>query len=148
MQASVIDEFTTKVIERLKNIKAGCPLDPATELGSLINPKAAQRVEEQVAHTVKQGAKLVLGGKSYDSTYFEPTVLIDVITKDASKAMRTAAALENGVVVINGSGCYRNIDQPHGGVKMSGIGKEGICCTIQDMTNVKSYIMKNILLDK
>jgi succinate-semialdehyde dehydrogenase/glutarate-semialdehyde dehydrogenase len=188
VHSSVIEEFTAKAIEGMKNVKAGCPLDPATEMGSLISPKAAEETEKQVEHTVKQGAKLVLGGKRYDETYFEPTVLTGVtkdmdiardmevfgpvmpiikfdsfdeaieiannsmyglnagvITKDSRKAIKTASLLENGVVVINGSGNYRNIDQPHGGVKMSGVGKEGLCCTIQDMTDVKSYVLKNIL---
>jgi len=191
VQKIIRKEFTAKAIEGMKNVKAGCPLDPATEMGSLISPKAAEEVEKQVEHTVKQGAKLVLGGKRYNKTYFEPTVLTGVtkdmdiardmevfgpvmpiikfdsfdeaieiannsmyglnagvITKDSRVAIKAASLLENGVVVINGSGNYRNIDQPHGGVKMSGVGKEGLCCTIQDMTDVKSYVLKNILAEK
>ena len=188
VHSSVIEEFTKKAIDGMKKIKAGCPLDPTTEMGSLINPGAAEEVEKQVAHAVAQGAKLELGGKRYDSTYFEPTVLTGVtkdmdiardmevfgpvmpiikfdtfeeaieiannsiyglnagvMTKDIATAVKAASMLENGVVVINGSGNYRNIDQPHGGVKMSGIGKEGLCCTIQDMTDVKSYVLKGVL---
>jgi len=70
-----------------------------------------------------------------------------VITKDFSKAIRAARALECGGVVINGSGNYRNVDQPFGGTKMTGLGsREGISCTLQDMANVKSYILKNIMI--
>ena len=187
---SVLEEFTQGVIDRLKKIKLGCPLSEETELGSLINPAAADTVQEQVEMTVSQGAKCVYGGKKYDSTYFEPTVLTGitkdmdiavnlevfgpvfpiiafdtfdeaieisnntiyglqagVMTKDFSKAIRAASLIRAGGVVINGSGNYRNIDQPFGGMKMSGLGREGVCCTLQEMTQVKSYILKNIMVE-
>ena len=189
MQSSVLDEFTQGVIERLKKVKLGSPLDEETELGSLINEKAAQQVLKQVKHTVAQGALCVHGGNVYDKTYFEPTVLTGVtknmdiavdmevfgpvlpiipfdtfdeaieianntpfglqagvMTKDFSKAIQAAAGIKCGAVVINGSGNYRNVDQPFGGIKMSGMGREGICCTLSEMTYVKSYVLKNIKL--
>ncbi|MCL1864003.1 MAG: aldehyde dehydrogenase family protein [Defluviitaleaceae bacterium] len=189
VHSSIAEEYTKKVIEKLKTIKTGCPLDKATELGSLINPRAAEDVKKQVEHTLSQGAKCVYGGKLYDKTYFEPTVLTGVtkdmdiavdlevfgpvfpiitfdtfdeaveianntiyglqggvITKDVSKAIRAASQIRVGGIVINGSGNYRNIDQPFGGMKMSGLGREGVCCTLQEMTQVKSYIMKNIMV--
>ena len=190
VHSSVLEEFTQGVIDRLKNVKAGCPLSEETELGSLISPEAAERVERQVEQTISQGAKLALGGKRYDVTYFEPTVLTGVtrdmdiakdmevfgpvypiiafntfdedieianntqyglnagiISKDFSKAMKTASMLESGSVIINGSGCYRNVDQPFGGVKMSGVGREGICCTLQAMSREKTFILKNSFVD-
>jgi len=69
------------------------------------------------------------------------------MTKDSSKAIRAASLIRAGAVIINGSGNYRNIDQPFGGMKMSGLGREGVCCTLQEMTQVKSYVLKNILVD-
>jgi succinate-semialdehyde dehydrogenase/glutarate-semialdehyde dehydrogenase len=68
-----------------------------------------------------------------------------VLTKDINKAMRVASQMQCGSVVINGSGNYRNIDQPHGGRKMTGLGREGISCTLEEMTQVKAYILKSIL---
>lgn len=68
-----------------------------------------------------------------------------VITKDINKAIRVAAKLECGGVVINQSGNYRHLDQPFGGRKMSGIGREGVSVTLDEMTQVKSYILRNIL---
>lgn len=190
VQASVADEFVKKVIERLKKVKKGCPLDDKTEIGSLINERAAAGVKRDVDHTVSQGAKCVYGGNIYDKTYFEPTVLTGVtkdmdiskdlevfgpvfpiitfntfdeaveianntiyglqggvMSKDFSKAMRAASKIRCGGIVINGSGNYRNVDQPFGGMKMSGIGREGISCTLQDYTHVKSYILKNIMVE-
>jgi len=74
------EEFTKKLIERVSKIKRGDLMDEETELGCLINERAAKRVEEQVNLTVKQGAKIVLGGKR-DGAFYDPTILVDV-TRD------------------------------------------------------------------
>ncbi len=68
-----------------------------------------------------------------------------VITRDMKKAFRVASKMQCGSVVINGSGNYRNIDQPHGGRKLTGLGREGICCTLEEMTQPKAFILKSIL---
>jgi len=68
-----------------------------------------------------------------------------VMTRDMKKAFRVAARMHCGSVVINGSGNYRNIDQPHGGRKLTGLGREGICCTLEEMTQPKAYVLKSIL---
>lgn len=68
-----------------------------------------------------------------------------VFTGNMKRAFRIASALECGSVVINGSGNYRNIDQPHGGRKLTGLGREGICCTLEEMTQPKAYILKGVL---
>lgn len=68
-----------------------------------------------------------------------------VMTRDMARAMRVASRLECGGVVINSSGNYRHVDQPFGGWKQSGIGREGISVTLDEMTQAKSYILKNIL---
>jgi succinate-semialdehyde dehydrogenase/glutarate-semialdehyde dehydrogenase len=62
------------------------------------------------------------------------------------KAIRISSKLECGAVVINSSGNYRHLDQPFGGWKMSGIGREGVSVTLEEMTQEKSYILKNILM--
>lgn len=68
-----------------------------------------------------------------------------VMTQDMRKAVRVASKLECGGVVINSSGNYRHVDQPFGGWKMSGMGREGISVTLDEMTQEKSYILKNVL---
>jgi succinate-semialdehyde dehydrogenase/glutarate-semialdehyde dehydrogenase len=68
-----------------------------------------------------------------------------VITKDMGRAMRVASRLECGGIVINSSGNYRHLDQPFGGWKKSGVGREGVSVTLDEMTQEKSYILKNIL---
>lgn len=77
---SIKEEFTSKLIERIKKIKLGDPKDDATELGCLISESAAKEVERQVNDTIALGAKLLYGGKR-NGAFYEPTVLTDC-TKD------------------------------------------------------------------
>lgn len=78
VQNSVKEAYTEKLIAALKNLKIGDPTQSDTDYGPLINEGAAKTVEEQVKKTVEQGATLALGGKVFDQTFFEPTVLTDV----------------------------------------------------------------------
>jgi succinate-semialdehyde dehydrogenase/glutarate-semialdehyde dehydrogenase len=68
-----------------------------------------------------------------------------IITNDINKALRVADKLECGGVVINGSGIYRHPDIAFGGYKMSGIGREGVSATLEELTQVKTIVMKGIL---
>ncbi|HWQ80311.1 MAG TPA: aldehyde dehydrogenase family protein [Anaerovoracaceae bacterium] len=68
-----------------------------------------------------------------------------VISSDVNKAVKTASQLEAGTVVINGSGFYRTADMAFGGYKMSGLGREGISCTLEEMSQIKTYVLKGIL---
>lgn len=65
-----------------------------------------------------------------------------VFTKDIDRAMRVADQLEMGGVWINEISTYRQDNHPYGGVKKSGIGKEGIKYAIEDMTEMKFIGMK------
>lgn len=60
-----------------------------------------------------------------------------VFTRDINRAMRLADELETGGVWINEISTYRQDNYPYGGVKMSGIGKEGVKYAIEDMTAIK-----------
>ena len=68
-----------------------------------------------------------------------------VFSRDTGRALRTASAMECGCTVINGSGTYRTLDMPFGGYKKSGIGREGILNTIEEMSQLKTMVLKNIL---
>lgn len=68
-----------------------------------------------------------------------------IMSKSVERAMRIAANLQCGAVVINGSGNYRHIEQPFGGYKMSGFGREGIAGTLAEMTQEKTYVLKDVL---
>ncbi len=68
-----------------------------------------------------------------------------VISKDYSRAMKIADKLECGGAVVNGASFYRSFEMPFGGWKHSGIGNEGVLTTLQEMSRVKTIVLKNIL---
>lgn len=111
----VKEAYTEKLIEALKQVKEGDPLNPETQCGPLISESAAKSVEQQVEKTLAQGAALALGGKRYSHTFFEMTVLTGV-TKDMdiAKDMEVFGpvfpiigfdTVEEAIEIANG-GCY------------------------------------------
>lgn len=60
-----------------------------------------------------------------------------VFTNDINRAMRVADGLETGGVWVNETSTYRQDNYPYGGVKLSGVGKEGVKYAIEDMTEIK-----------
>ncbi|RJR30489.1 MAG: aldehyde dehydrogenase family protein [Candidatus Latescibacterota bacterium] len=57
-----------------------------------------------------------------------------VFTKDLNKAFKAIRELEVGGVIVNDSSDYRIDMMPFGGVKRSGLGREGIKFALQEMT--------------
>ncbi|KGP71914.1 aldehyde dehydrogenase family protein [Pontibacillus yanchengensis] len=72
--------------------------------------------------------------RSNDSIY---GLQAGVFTKDIDRAFRVANQLEMGGVWINEISTYRQDNHPYGGVKQSGLGKEGVKYAIDDMTEMK-----------
>jgi len=64
-----------------------------------------------------------------------------VFTADYDRAMRVADRIEAGGVRINGAPSHGLGDIPFGGVKDSGIGREGIGYTIEAFTTTKSVVL-------
>jgi glyceraldehyde-3-phosphate dehydrogenase [NAD(P)+] len=64
-----------------------------------------------------------------------------VFTSDYDRAMEFADRIEAGAVRINGAPSHGLGDVPFGGVKDSGIGREGIGYTIEEFTTTKSIVL-------
>lgn len=184
VQRGIYDELAQKLVARLAELKRGSALDDEAVVTALVSEKAAMDVEDQIAHTIEQGAKLLCGG-TREGARIEPTVLVDVtpdmdiasdmeifgpvfpmiafdteeegiayannsiyglssglMTSDMNRAFRVASKLKAGGAVINGSGGYRHLDQPFGGYKQSGLGREGISASLEEFSHIKVYIMK------
>jgi glyceraldehyde-3-phosphate dehydrogenase (NADP+) len=62
-----------------------------------------------------------------------------VFTNSLDAAFELADALDCGGVIINDSSDYRIDAMPFGGVKGSGVGREGVMSAIKEMTDVKTY---------
>jgi glyceraldehyde-3-phosphate dehydrogenase (NADP+) len=64
-----------------------------------------------------------------------------VFTNDLGHAWRAFEALEVGGVIINDVPTYRADHMPYGGVKESGIGREGLRWAIDDMTELRLMVI-------
>jgi succinate-semialdehyde dehydrogenase / glutarate-semialdehyde dehydrogenase len=161
-------EFVEGLAERVGRLVVGNGLDPATDVGPLIDLAAVDKVRRHVANAVSAGAELVMGGSPHElgGSYFEPTVLSEcavgtdlcreetfgpvaaifpfddertmlelanntefglaayLFTSDSARVWRVAEALESGMVAVN-TAEFTSPVVPFGGVKQSGLGREG-----------------------
>ena len=60
-----------------------------------------------------------------------------VFTNDVTKALDAFNSLEVGGVIINDSPTYRVDHMPYGGVKDSGLGREGVRYAMDEMTEIR-----------
>ena len=76
----IYDEFVSEFVAKMRALKLGDPLDPATEIGPLASEAILEGVDEQVRKSVEAGAKLLTGGKRIERPgfFYEPTVLADI----------------------------------------------------------------------
>lgn len=175
----VYEEFVLRILEEYNLWKLGDPRNAETNVGPLINPQAAARVQRLVDDAVSRGAELLRGGH-HQSSYFEPTVLgnvprdaliateetfgpiatlirvtgVDesielvngsrygldscVFTHDFYTAWKVAKALEEGTVSVNDAPAHGVGYFPFGGNKDSGMGREGVGYSIDEMTRIKT----------
>lgn len=77
IEESIKDEFLQRLVERVERIKIGLPDDMATEFGPLCTLGQRQKIEQVVASSIQQGAKLLTGGQAIDRAgyYYPPTIL-------------------------------------------------------------------------
>ncbi len=65
-----------------------------------------------------------------------------VFTRDLFKMMKAWDRLDVGGVVINDVPSYRVDNMPYGGVKDSGLGREGIRFAMEDMTEIRNLVIR------
>ncbi len=86
----IADEFTEKLIKRVKQIQVGNPFDESTHMGPNVSTLGLDRVNQLVQQNIAEGAELVLGGGRPDGSQFEkgnwyaPTILTNVKNGDAT----------------------------------------------------------------
>jgi acyl-CoA reductase-like NAD-dependent aldehyde dehydrogenase len=74
VQESVADRFVELLVEKTKKVKYGDPMDPATDMGTVIDAEAAELMERRVNLAVADGAQL-LWGNQRDGALYSPTVV-------------------------------------------------------------------------
>ncbi len=167
---AIYDPFLERVAERVKRIKVGHPLDPATEIGPLIHQRHLEKVLSYFRIAREEGADIRAGGARAEDLqhgYFvQPTLFGNatpsmriareeifgpvltaipfadeaealaiandsaygltayIWTADTGRALRMAHRVEAGMVWVNSEN-NRHLPTPFGGVKASGIGRDG-----------------------
>jgi glyceraldehyde-3-phosphate dehydrogenase (NADP+) len=178
----VWDAFMDKFLAGVAALTVGDPADPATDVGPMVDAKAASRTKQWVDEAVALGGRLLAGGTA-DGTFFAPTVLTDVpvtaqvcsneafapvvvafkfrelgeaiaavndsffglqtgvFTSDLAGAWQSFSELEVGGVIVNDIPTYRIDHMPYGGVKDSGLGREGLRWAMEDMTELRIMVL-------
>ncbi len=178
----VFDAFVDRLTAAAAGLRLGDPLDPETDLGPMVDEKAALRTQSWVDEAVAMGGRVLLGGRA-DGTFFPPTILADtpveakvcsdeafapvvvlfrftdfhdavrqvnashyglqagVFTNDLANAFAAFEELEVGGVILNDIPTYRIDHMPYGGVKDSGLGREGLRHAIEDMTEIRILVV-------
>lgn len=182
---SVYEQTRDKIVAAARSLKMGDPLDPSTELGPMIDSKAAQRSEQWIQDAVKGGAKVLTGGRA-DGRFLEPTVIENadpesfvcsreafaplvtvfpvksfkegldqlndteyglqagVFTNKLEAALTAFERVDVGGVMVNDVPTYRIDHMPYGGVKSSGLSREGLRYAIEDMTEPRLLMINRL----
>ena len=82
---SVADEFAALVAEKAARLKYGDPMDPDTDVGTVINEQAAILFQSRVNDAIEKGATLLYGNDRQGAVY-SPTVL-DHVPADCELVM-------------------------------------------------------------
>src|SRR5699024_919960 len=180
---AIIDEFVNHLKPEVEKLKVGDPLDSETDVGTLVDENAANRIMDWINEAVELGAEVVQGGVKNGASV-QPTVLLNppkqskvvceevfgpivsvipyetleeaieeandssfglqtgIFTNQIDLAYQVAEELEVGGVVINGTSNFRLDHWPYGGVKNSGIGREGTRYADEDMTEKKMIVLR------
>src|SRR5205823_1730575 len=79
-EEAVAEEFEQRFKDEAAKLTVGDPLDRDSKLGPLARGDLLDTLERQVEESVKQGARVALGGRRKPGSgyFFEPTILIGV----------------------------------------------------------------------
>ncbi len=114
VQEEIFDEFMKRFLDRVRKLKLGDPMDPSNDFGPMIDENAAKRTQQWVEEAVRDGAKVLAGGKARGK-FCEPTVLVDAPPQSKVCSEEIFAPV---VVVFK----YRDIDEALDGVNDSHYG--------------------------
>ncbi len=84
LHEAVHDEVVERLCEAARRLRLGDGNEEGTNMGPLINQVALEKVQHYVEIGLKEGARLVLGGKRAtgpgleEGFFFEPTIFVDV----------------------------------------------------------------------
>jgi aldehyde dehydrogenase (NAD+) len=75
---SILDRVTESLVKAYKQVRIGDPLDPQTLMGPMTDESAVRYYEAAIASAVKEGGKVLTGGKRLDrpGCFVEPTIIL------------------------------------------------------------------------
>jgi len=110
----IYEPFMRLIEAEVRKMRLGDPLDPNTDVGTLIDEAAAKRVERWIDEASSHGARIVTGGHRHGAA-FEPTLLTDV-----KPSMKVVCEEVFGPVV--NVIAYDSLDEPFAAVNASPYG--------------------------
>ncbi|MBN1504940.1 MAG: aldehyde dehydrogenase family protein [Candidatus Eisenbacteria bacterium] len=84
LHEKIREEFLASLVARVKKLRLGNGLDPNVDVGPLINEGQREQIQSYVEIGLKEGAKLMTGGKPCEQGdckkgwFYEPTVFAEV----------------------------------------------------------------------
>ncbi|TMA24498.1 MAG: aldehyde dehydrogenase [Deltaproteobacteria bacterium] len=190
IERTVYARVRDELVERVRALRIGDPLEPRTDQGALVSRQHFDKVMGclQVAHD--EGGRVLCGGvrarvegRCSDGFFIEPTLIeglgpacrtnqdeifgpvatllpfdseaeaielanstryglsASLWTRDLSRAHRASAALHSGIVWVN-CWMFRDLRTPFGGIKDSGVGREGGMDAMRFFTEAKNICVK------
>ena len=78
-EASIVDELTARLADRLERVRVGDPMDRATEMGPLISAARRDSVLRMLDRARGEGVEIATGGSAPAGKgfYLEPTLVLD-----------------------------------------------------------------------
>ena len=103
VHSKVKEEFLEKVLNKVKDIKVGDPLDPNTNMGSMISEKHLATVDGFIQQGIDEGATLLYGGvsESDQKGFFAKPTLFDNLKENMTIARDEIFGPVLGIITVN-----------------------------------------------
>jgi succinate-semialdehyde dehydrogenase/glutarate-semialdehyde dehydrogenase len=170
VQDGVYDEFVARFSQAVSGLKVGNGIEDGVTQGPLIDMAAVAKVEEHIGDAIEKGGRVVVADvtpamKVAREETFGPLAPLFrfktddealqmandtefglacyFYTRDIGRVWRVSEGLEYGIVGVN-TGIISTEVAPFGGMKESGIGREGSKYGIEDFLEIKYLCMGGI----
>lgn len=75
---SIAETFTSRLVEKVQQLRVGNGLEEGVDLGPLIDDAAIEKVQKHINDAIEKGAKVETGGELIKDQYFAPTIITNV----------------------------------------------------------------------
>jgi acyl-CoA reductase-like NAD-dependent aldehyde dehydrogenase len=182
VERPVFHRFIEAATRHTEALVVGDPAQETTDVGPVIRPSDAERIERWIKEAKAAGATVLTGGrrnkslfsptlitgtrspmKVLDEEVFAPVMVIEryddykaalaevnrsryglqagLFTRDAARIFEAYRTLDVGGLIVGATPTWRLDPMPYGGVKDSGMGREGIRFAMEEMTEPRLLVM-------